>query len=451
MTLQLSRHPIFVIFLLFAFVWNQNTLNSFDRQILIQAHYEEKIKDALSILMDEDLFSVSVTVDLLNLNKSSKMHSGGVASGNPVSDWLAPSKKHSGHSGEALNDIKKIDVNVVLDAQIATGSIKTKVESIVKTMVPHIEATSCKDCISITFEESINSNGNRKLSFADLQNMLAQEQQLNDGLMLEIAELEDTLFNARNDQLKNKYKALEEKYKALEERYDTLETQKENRLQQDLKFYKDFYDTTFTKLQEAKIERENLLTTILDSRLDADTSEQKLVSEALETFEDVMQKKRDDKQTQESLLGMQIQKGSGRTNAIIFLILIVTIVVLVIMMINKKPKTIYLKPKVNKKDKKEKEASSKKDKKAKKNKTDDDAQINDEKSEKESQSVEKEKNNTQEPEERPDEDAIRSELRSLRQTAVSLTVGEKESASSLIKEWLSDNPNEQSDEEEKEE
>ena len=42
---------------------------------------------------------------------------------------------------------------------------------------------------------------------------------------------------------------------------------------------------------------------------------------------------------------------------------------------------------------------------------------------------------------RPDEDAMRSELKSLRQTAVSLTVGEKEGASALIKEWLEDNPN----------
>ena len=39
------------------------------------------------------------------------------------------------------------------------------------------------------------------------------------------------------------------------------------------------------------------------------------------------------------------------------------------------------------------------------------------------------------------EDAIRSELRSLQKTAVSLSVGEKESASALIKEWLEDNPN----------
>ena len=45
------------------------------------------------------------------------------------------------------------------------------------------------------------------------------------------------------------------------------------------------------------------------------------------------------------------------------------------------------------------------------------------------------------PTSKPDEDAIRSELKTLRQTAVSLTVGEKEGASALIKEWLEDNPN----------
>ena len=49
---------------------------------------------------------------------------------------------------------------------------------------------------------------------------------------------------------------------------------------------------------------------------------------------------------------------------------------------------------------------------------------------------------------RPDEDAMRSELKSLRQTAVSLTVGEKEGASALIKEWLEDNPNKKEEGEE---
>ena len=48
---------------------------------------------------------------------------------------------------------------------------------------------------------------------------------------------------------------------------------------------------------------------------------------------------------------------------------------------------------------------------------------------------------TEAPALKRDEDAARSELRSLRQTAVSLSVSEKENASSLIKEWIEDNPN----------
>jgi hypothetical protein len=95
---------------------------------------------------------------------------------------------------------------------------------------------------------------------------------------------------------------------------------------------------------------------------------------------------------------------------------------------NRKPKTIYLKPKGPGKEKKDKE-------KSKKSKND------------EPESDEKAENNEAIPEipsvplSRPDEDAMRSELKSLRQTAVSLTVGEKEGASALIKEWLEDNPN----------
>ena len=100
---------------------------------------------------------------------------------------------------------------------------------------------------------------------------------------------------------------------------------------------------------------------------------------------------------------------------------------------NKKPKTIYLKPKGA-----EKEKAKDKKKGEKKDSDETEPEVEDE---------EQEEAPTLAP--RPDEDAMRSELRSLRQTAVSLTVGEKEGASALIKEWLEDNPN-KSDEGEEE-
>ena len=121
-------------------------------------------------------------------------------------------------------------------------------------------------------------------------------------------------------------------------------------------------------------------------------------------------------------------------SSIIFILLIIALMVVTFLAANnKKPKTVYLKPK-GQDNKKE----AKKNKKAK----------SEPKAEPE---VEKESEPKSEPvvakAPKPDEDAMRSELKHLRQTAVSLTVGEKEGASALIKEWLDDNPNKSDGEE----
>ena len=127
--------------------------------------------------------------------------------------------------------------------------------------------------------------------------------------------------------------------------------------------------------------------------------------------------------------------------SVIFILLIIALMVVTFLAAgNKKPKTIYLKPKGAEK---EKAKDKKKDKKQEVEKASDEAVA-------EVEDVEQEETpELPAPAPRPDEDAMRSELRSLRQTAVSLTVGEKEGASALIKEWLEDNPN-KSDEGEEE-
>ena len=123
-----------------------------------------------------------------------------------------------------------------------------------------------------------------------------------------------------------------------------------------------------------------------------------------------------------SLLGMQIGDGDSSIMGYVLIIFLVISLIVVTFLAanNKKPKTVYLKPK-NKKGTKTKKGSDK------------------------NKSYSEGNNDTEPasapPPPRPDEDAMRSEIRSLRQTAVSLTVGEKEGASALIKEWLEDNPN----------
>ena len=121
-------------------------------------------------------------------------------------------------------------------------------------------------------------------------------------------------------------------------------------------------------------------------------------------------------------LGMQ--DGDSGSGIMVYVIIILVIICFMILAFfassNKKPNPVYLKPK-------EKDEKGGKDKK------------NSDK--KESEDNVSEKSVAAPPPPRPDEDAMRSDIRALRQTAVSLTVGEKEGASTLIKEWLDDNPN----------
>ncbi|SVE29595.1 uncharacterized protein METZ01_LOCUS482449, partial [marine metagenome] len=144
----------------------------------------------------------------------------------------------------------------------------------------------------------------------------------------------------------------------------------------------------------------------------------------------------------ESLLGMQLGGGSSSIMSYVLIIfLIISLMVVTFLAANnRKPKTVYLKPKDSVKNKNNK----------KKNKDVNDEKIEDKPEPNESTNVEDAAPEVSSPSlaPRPDEDAMRSELKSLRQTAVSLTVGEKEGASTLIKEWLEDNPNKEESTEE---
>ena len=142
---------------------------------------------------------------------------------------------------------------------------------------------------------------------------------------------------------------------------------------------------------------ENELRQVRDNRMHSDSA---LLSKTM----DIVEKK-------EGVLG-----GSGIMSSIIFILLIICLMIVTFLAAsNKKNNPVYLKPK-------------------KKN-TKNGAPENPEEKVDNSSSAE-----PISPTLIRDEDSARSELRSLRQTAVSLSVGEKENASALIKEWLEDNP-----------
>ena len=162
------------------------------------------------------------------------------------------------------------------------------------------------------------------------------------------------------------------------------------------------------QLLKEKEESEKKLERMMNSKIRSDSL---IINEAMGMYKSVMKQKGGGDYDNEDLLGMQIgNSNAGILNAIVFLLLIIGFIILLYFALNKKNKPIYLKP-------------------ATKNKP-----IKEDKTEDNSSSLPP--THTQPH----DEDSIRSELRSLRQTAISLSVGEKENASALIKEWLEDNP-----------
>ena len=122
-------------------------------------------------------------------------------------------------------------------------------------------------------------------------------------------------------------------------------------------------------------------------------SDSLIINEAMGMYKSVMKQKGGGDYDNEALLGMQIgNSNAGIFNAIVFLLLIICLIVLLYFALNKKNKPIYLKPATINKPNKEGE-------------------------------TEDNSSSLPPPTQSHDEDSIRSELRSLRQTAISLSVG----------------------------
>jgi hypothetical protein len=173
-------------------------------------------------------------------------------------------------------------------------------------------------------------------------------------------------------------------------------------------------DNIESELKQARQDMEKRRNELEDNRMRTDSSH---LSTALSIVDKQVGSDVDEKE--ESILGMQIGNGgSGLMGSFVIILLIICLMIVTVLAANnKRPKPIYLKPKIKKGSAEAKNIS----------------EINNDKEDNTSL-------HTPSTQER-NEDAIRSELRTLRQTAVSLSVGEKESASALIKEWLEDNPN----------
>jgi hypothetical protein len=430
MTNKLGRRHLFIIALC-AFLWNQQ-VGILSQKIAIENSYQQKVSSAVSRMLGQEKFLVIVSIEFSSiggtLKKTATPQSGTSSSGEffpgiPTVPSIRGTQPSNGSASQARggNDLEigRVEVTIGMDGTSITGSVSVKqeIKSLVEKIIP--QTKDCDDCIKI---EAMQFQTNQKN---------VEIEKLREELDTLQAKIRASKLDADSQRLKD----LDTQLTEVRNRRDQLESIEDLRKLQQIKEDSLRFDQLVAaervrKTQDSLkfVDTEKRLERVMESKIKSDSV---IIHETLSIVKQQAGGGKED----ESLLGMQLGSGdSGIMGSVIFILLIIALMVVTFLAAsNKKPKTIYLKPKGA-----EKEKAKDKKKGEKKDSDETEPEVEDE---------EQEEAPTLAP--RPDEDAMRSELRSLRQTAVSLTVGEKEGASALIKEWLEDNPN-KSDEGEEE-
>ena len=428
MTIKFGRKHLFIIALC-ALLWNQQ-VSILSQKIAIENSYQQKVSSAVSRMLGQEKFLVIVSIEFSSiggtLKKTATPQSGTSSSGEffpgiptvPSTRGTQPSYGTSSQNrSENDLDIGRVEVTIGMDAASINGSVNQEIKSLIEKIIP--QTKDCGDCIRI---EAMQFQTNQKN--VEIEKLRGELDTLQ-------AEIRASKLDADSQRLKD----LDTQLAEVRNRRDQLESIEDLRkLQQikedSLRFVQLVAAERVRKTQDSLkfVDTEKRLERVMESKIKSDSV---IIHETLSIVKQQAGGGKED----ESLLGMQLGSGgSGIMGSVIFILLILALMVVTFLAArNKKPKTIYLKPKGA-----EKEKAKDKKKGEKKDSDETEPEVEDE---------EQEEAPTLAP--RPDEDAMRSELRSLRQTAVSLTVGEKEGASALIKEWLEDNPN-KSDEGEEE-
>ena len=415
------------ILTLFAFLWNQQA-NILSQKIAIENSYQQKLSSAVSRMLGQDKFLVIVSIEFSTIgsgtlkkadtNKTSDAPSIGYIPGLPTvpssqNTKLNPNSSNTEKEAQKSLEIGRVEVTIGMDENSIDGAVKQEVKSLVEKIIP--QTKDCDDCIKIESMQFQSNQKNDKLEeleskIVELENSKREADLARDAIQL--SNLESQLDEAQS------------RRKELEVIEDLSRIQ---RIKEDsIRFSQLIASEQARKVQDSLkfVNTEKRLEQVMQSKLKSDSV---IIHETLSIVKQQASGGKED----ESLLGMQIGGGgSGIMGSIIFILLIIALMVVTFLAAsNKKPKTIYLKPK-----NKEKKKDSKKDSTKKPEST---PEVKPESEETKKTEIETQVSLPP----KPDEDAMRSELKSLRQTAVSLTVGEQEGASALIKEWLDDNPN----------
>ena len=407
MTFKLGRTFYFIL-IICTLLWNQQAA-FLTQKIALENSYRDKVISAVSRLLGQENFIVIVNVEFSTVGGRLKKTPTPQASQGPSNSYTpipglptVPSrdksvlgtKQNGSQMSENNYSIGRIEVNINLNEKLATGSNKQEIKSLVEKIIP--ETRACEDCIKIESVGFFQSEKSKEMEALknEIEELKSSQRNAEEGILKkELKDVEDRLDNLQRDK-----EISDEKIKLRDLELERRDSLAHSRL---VEFEK--LRTIQDSIRNANTEVE--LRQIRNNKMNSDST---LLSKTMSIVEKQVDSKKED-----SLIG-----GSGIMGSVIFILLIICLMIVTFIAArNKTPKPIFLKPKT----------------KHTKNNA---SETSEEKPENTSSTAEPTSSAIMH-----DEDAVRSELRSLRQTAVSLTVSEKEGAAALIKEWLEDNPN----------
>ena len=295
-----------------------------------------------------------------------------------------------------------MDITIYIDDQISTGSLQQNIKTLVLKNIPEI--TDCEDCVkfeTISFQSQAN-NDNRYDELLQKIELLEQDRR----------DAEMKLQNWRFEQLEDQLAASEDARSEWEEQARDRENQRREEDATRLQKLQGIEETYRAKQDSLYILTSIKLDEALRGRI---VSEENTKKELLGLIK--MQIQGEDIQgnsvsddTRSDLYTKRPSMGNGGISGQMWLLIIVIVLLTLILILNltKNKKTVYLKPKGDGENQNNKPSSSNTDVLFGQTQANENTEVQ------------------------------RSELQTLRQSAVSMSVSEKDGANQIVQDWLSD-------------
>ena len=308
--------------------------------------------------------------------------------------------------------IKKINVNFFLEESLSSPALDKTITTLVNGIIPLL--SGCDDCISIETMQFQNSS--EKLELAELREKM-------DAMERKSREEELAKLDQKFDDLQSKLSRSEDQREMWEEQ--AILDREFQRRQDSLRLVKLEANEEIERLQldTLLLKAQQKIDTVISARIESETETKKDLIEIIKYGQGNLED-----EDNKGILGMK--GGASSDSTLIYLGLGTIIFFMLLLLVFKKNKqeVVYLKPKGNAK------------KKPKKNEVIDKEDI--------AETVEAKVEDSSAVQQAPinpfatmafeDENVIRAELKALRQSAVSMSVNQREGATQIVKDWLSD-------------